>query len=319
MKRNQQAIAKQLIAEIEDSITGFNKSIPELQQNMLDEVTALLKDLEIKNGRILGTAANLKQLVKIKLKIDKLVNSPEYRATVKDYIQGFNKVVDLQNEYFESLTSQFKPNKLLAELQVQSVDAVVDSLTDKGMSVNVSGKIADLLRKNITTGAKYTDLVSQLTDYIVTNDKGAGVLERYTKQITTDALNQFSAQYTNAVTIDLGLEWFMYDGPIVDGSRVLCEALVKKKYIHRSELPDIVLGKFKEFRDLKGKINSRTNLPEGMIDGTTADNFHIFRGGYSCGHQLIPVAELAVPRQIRVETYTMRNIPYDAQGLKVAA
>jgi hypothetical protein len=36
-----------------------------------------------------------------------------------------------------------------------------------------------------------------------------------------------------------------------------------------------------------------------MIDGTNSSNFIIRRGGYNCGHQLVPVAEEAVPLEIR--------------------
>jgi hypothetical protein len=36
-----------------------------------------------------------------------------------------------------------------------------------------------------------------------------------------------------------------------------------------------------------------------MIDGTTPDNFIVNRGGYNCGHELIPVSEARVPKEVR--------------------
>jgi hypothetical protein len=36
-----------------------------------------------------------------------------------------------------------------------------------------------------------------------------------------------------------------------------------------------------------------------MKEGTNADNFIVNRGGWNCGHQLIPVREEAVPKAIR--------------------
>jgi hypothetical protein len=158
-------------------------------------------------------------------------------------------------------------------------------------------------------------MMGQMRDFLLTNETGAGALEKYTKQITTDALNQYAAQYTNAVTNDLGLEWFMYTGSIIDTSRPLCKALIKKKYIHKSELPDIILGKFKEFDEEGGKINPKTKLPEGMIPGTNASNFHIYRGGYQCGHQLIPIDASSVPEHIRLR-FSRKSTLKEAQRLQ---
>ena len=73
----QNEIIRQLLDTIDKSVTGFNKGIPGFQQNMVDEISMLLKDLEMKGGKVLGTASNLKLLLKIKGKIEGIVNSPE--------------------------------------------------------------------------------------------------------------------------------------------------------------------------------------------------------------------------------------------------
>jgi hypothetical protein len=44
-----------------------------------------------------------------------------------------------------------------------------------------------------------------------------------------------------------------------------------------------------------------------MIDGTTADNFIVNRGGYNCGHELIPVSEVRVPKEVREKVRSIQT------------
>jgi len=296
----QQELIKSIIESIDSAVDVFSKKVPKHQQRILDDISLLLKDLDLRGDSIQQNAKNLKAIGAIKGKLEQIINSDAWMGDVKEYLKSFNEVTKLQNQYFSSLKSEFKPTPLLTEIKKQSLDSTFDSLTERGINSVITDKVQDILRKAITSGSSYTQTMKQLREYVVTNKSGAGALERYTKQITTDALNQYSAQYTNAVTNDLGLDWFMYTGALIDTSRTFCQALIKKKYIHKSELPAIILGKFKEFEDMDGEINPKTDLPQGMIAGTNVANFHIYRGGYQCGHQMIPVDEGSVPEQIRM-------------------
>jgi len=75
-----------------------------------------------------------------------------------------------------------------------------------------------------------------------------------------------------------------------------CEHMTEKTYVHISEIPTILMGFVDEHQC---EINATTGLPKGMIAGTTADNFIIYRGGWNCGHQLMPISEVAVPEEVR--------------------
>ena len=48
-------------------------------------------------------------------------------------------------------------------------------------------------------------------------------------------------------------------------------------------------------------VNERTDLPDGMIEGTNKETFFINRGGWQCGHQIFPVPLAAVPADIRAK------------------
>jgi hypothetical protein len=92
------------------------------------------------------------------------------------------------------------------------------------------------------------------------------------------------------------MDWYTYVGALVGASRDLCEHLVSKKFIHKSEIPGIVKGKID---GVQIPTNKKTGLPYGMVPGTTANNFQIRRGGYKCNHLLMVTAEERVPIEIR--------------------
>lgn len=292
-------IIKNLISTIDGSINSFNSAIPKVQRDILAEVELLVKKLDLKSDSIQASAKNLRIIGELKNKINKILRSPEYKDLVKEFAKSFSEISKLQNEYFRTLEKQYKPPKLLGTLQSQSVDATIRSLVEGGVEVNIGSKIVEILRQNITGGAKYTDMVERLREYLTTTKAGDGALERYAKQITTDALNQYSAQYLNVVSNDLGLQWYRYTGAEIETSRPFCKACLDKEYIHQSEIPRLLKGDFPEFKKEGGEINSKTKLPQGMIAGTNPENFHVYRGGWNCGHQLVPVTEDRVPKIIR--------------------
>jgi hypothetical protein len=137
--------------------------------------------------------------------------------------------------------------------------------------------------------------VERLTG-LQTTPQAQGILSKYAKTYARDAINDFMGQRNRIIDADLGTEWYMYVGSNLTTTREFCEHLTKKKYVHKSEIPTILEG------DIDGhqcEIYDKTGLPHGLIDGTDPDNFIIYRGGWNCGHQLIPVAEEAVPDDVR--------------------
>lgn len=300
---------------ITSAVDAFDDSIPAIQQQMLDEVSLLLRDLDLVSGRISPSVSNLRTVAKAQGKLERIVlENKEYKDQVASYMDEFGKISDLNAGYFTELESKFKPSSLIKEMQKQSISATVDSLTGAGISSNVADPVYDLIRQNVTTGTQYTDLVKSLSDYIKGQKDTLGSLDRYVKQITTDALNQFSANYMEIAASDLGLRWFQYSGVRIETSRKFCVAMINKKHYHKAEIPDLIKGKFPQFKAAGGSIYQNTGLPHGMVKGTNVENFQIYRGGYNCQHQAIPVAESSVPARTRKSVYRKYNIPFNEKG-----
>ena len=289
---------RNLIETITAAVDRFNSSIPATQRAMLREVMQLVKELDTRGDRIKVTAENIRRLASINSKLQRVMLTDNYLASVKEYLGAFTEVVKLQNQYFASVEQKFKPPRLLKELRKQAVEAVANQLTENGLNSNVVDKGSELIRKAVSTGGSYNSLSKQLTDFIVNNESGEGQLLRYTKQISTDALNQFSGQYTQLISSDLGFEWFRYSGSNIETSRPFCLACTDRKFFHISELPKVLRGEFDDFKKYQGKMNPKTKLPTGMIPGTDVNNFMTNRGGYNCGHQWRPVTETLVPEPV---------------------
>ena len=290
---------KKLHKLLDSSVESYNSSIPGIQDEIYKKLQVLLKELDTDaSGKIKNSIANLKTIGSIKSELEKVVLNKQLQSDTKDYINAFSEVAKLQNDYFRSIETEFTPSKLLDEIKNQSISATIESLTGAGLTFNVIEPVQNILRTNITTGGSFSSLMEQMRTFIVTSPDNLGALERHVKTTTTDALNQFSRQYSQTVSDSLNYKWYMYTGSLLETSREFCIALVKKKYFHKSEIPDIINGNFSPF-EKSGNMNPKTGLPKGMVEDTNPQNFFIYAGGYGCGHAISAVNDEVVPASLR--------------------
>lgn len=251
------------------------------------------------------SVSNIKLLTSIKASLTKLILNDDYLEAVKGFLDVFSTVSVLQNTYFTQIESEFKPNALLKALQQQSITDTLDTLTESGLNANVTDAVTQILRTNITSGGSYKALETQLRGLLTDTDQSDGLLTKYTKQVTTDAINQYSAQYTQAASQAIpGLgEWFYYANSLIKTSRPFCIGLHERGYFHISEIPDLLDGDLTYTNPKTGEVEdvpiyAATGLPQGMYSNENEDNFLVLRGGYNCGHQCAPVSENLVPPDI---------------------
>lgn len=296
------------------SIDKFDKGVPALQRDLLDHVIEELRGLDLSStGKIETSVKNIRLLGKIKGELNGLILNDDYMSHVQDFADAFTQVANLQAVYWTQVESTFKPTPLLDEIKKQSIDATINSLTDSGIGANVSEDITDILQTNIGSGGSMKDLETQLRTALTNSATGDGALLRYTRQITTDSINQFSANYNKVVSDDLGFEWYGYRGSDIRTTRPFCDAMTDFRYFHDSEVPQLLqrmhldgpltyLNKKTQTRE-KVPAYAKTGLPQGMPAGENAQNFFILRGGYNCGHQIGSVPELNVPKEIIDKVY----------------
>lgn len=210
--------------------------------------------------------------------------------------RSYDEANQLSGKVREQIDFAAKVAVLQQQIKKSAIEATVNSLTEAGIQANVTDRIGDILRGNIVSGISYSDLSTLLRDFIVGNQQVDGVVTRYVNQISVDAINGYSRQYTKTMSDGLGLQWFAYIGSLIKTSREFCEFMVKKHYFKNTEIPDIVLGYIDGHNCKK---YAKTGLPLGMKAGTNAANFQVNAGGWVCGHQVIPVLEKSVPEYNR--------------------
>lgn len=290
-----------ILEKINDSIANMNKRIPSIQKDIYDSLQEDLRDLDLQDGKIKATVKNLSLINSIKNKLNKIILTDDYKTDVKDFAKSFNEITALQNDYWRGIEKQFKPKPLLQAIKEQAITDTVGKLTEAGIGANIAEPITDILRTNITTGGSYKDLTQQLRENLV-NTETPGTMEKYVGQVATDAINQYSNQYTQIVSNDLGYEWFKYDNTDILTTRPFCDAMTDRPFFHISEVPALLRAEGLTYVNKKTgqrepvPIYAKTGLPSGMIPGTDASNFFIRRGGYRCGHSIRPVNERQVPQ-----------------------
>jgi len=301
-----QKILQKIVSRIETDLSDFDKSIGSVQGKIYSELIEFSKDLEIKNGQITNVVKNQAILRKMLSKIKVILDSDQYRNEVTKIQKAFDVVESMQNNYFSSLTTSFSPKKAFEAVKTSAVDYTVGRLTDQGVSTVFTFEMEDILRQNISSGGSLADFTDQIRNYVkggVAPDgtKIPGRLQRYAGQIATDSLNQFAANYNEAITSDLNWKWRMYTGSLIETSRPWCVHMVDKKYVHESELETVISDNIDGVKICSEAIpcSKKTGLPSGMIAGTNAKNISQRRGGWQCGHQFGGVPDEVVPKNLR--------------------
>ena len=296
-----------ILQTIDGATKQFAATLDKSQARLLAEAIDLAKTLDIKNGKIAPSIENLKRISSIKAKLNKAVVNSDYLKSVKDLVGNFDTIQAAQNAYFYPMAAKFTAAKKQALIKEISIDNTISQLTETGLAANVTDEIRNKLLKSVTSGAQYNDLVAEMTQYLTDTEESPGALSKYAQTYVNTSLNQFAGNNNKLMTEDLGMEWFRYVGSNKETSREFCIHLEAKDYVHVSEIPEILRG---HIDGHKCKIYPATGLPYGMIDGTTTDNFMTNRGGWNCGHQLIPVMTSSVPAS------TKAKIPLSLQSVK---
>lgn len=284
-------IAQSIAIDIEDVIKEFLEQMPDLQDKINAKVNLILKNLEIKDDAIVPSTKNLKEIEKLKSEIENVVFNTKYIEAATKFAKSFDSISQSYLKYYREFNSNYDETELQKLFRKKSIAQTVQSLTGAGINANIIDEISKIITDSVFNGAKYSDVLKKLNEHITQTKAGAGSLERYTKQMATDGLNQFAANYSQNIAENLDFEWFQYVGSNRSTTRPFCEHLTKKRYFHKDELKTILHGKIDGHQV---PISDKTKLPYGMVPGTNESNFITYRGGYNCNHQVVGVSDVLV-------------------------
>lgn len=275
--------------KLADSIEGliiaandvYAARVVSVEAKLYDDLVTVLKFIETDDqGYILQNAGNRQVLRAAQKQFDETINNSEYQNAVESHLRVIPKVDALNEAYFESVSSAFKPNRqFIASLQAQAIETVNSYVLQDGLASQVKIPLDQILNQNINTGGQYSGMLRQLRTFIEGDPNLDGRLTSYSRGILRDTLFQYARSYQQSVTVDLKLEWYLYAGGLMDKSRPFCIERAGK-YFHQKEIE----------RWAKLQWTGKNPL-------TTESSIFVLAGGYSCQHSIIPVHNSIVPTE----------------------
>ena len=118
----------QLLKVIDDAVNNFNDQIPAIERQAMDRILALSKELEVKNGTITNSAANLKKIGQLRSFLESAIINEKLASALQKFVDSFNVVAEIHRRYFGAMDPR-KPDEILKELQLQAKAAVINKLT----------------------------------------------------------------------------------------------------------------------------------------------------------------------------------------------
>lgn len=248
------------------------------QREMLAEVTALLGALDREGSTIMVTRSNLIKANEITNILSQLFKGGEYFKAVEKLADEFDQQAALTDKYFDFAEPDFSVPPIADEIFLTRKAGAIDLLLGDGVSANVSIPVRRELVNAVTSGASYTDTLRSLRNLIEGTPDRDGVLSRWSRLIVSDTFAMTDRSYTATIGEELGYEWFLYAGGIIDTTRPFCKEH-NGRYYHRKE------------------IEKWPSDPwQGMMYGTNEKTVFITAGGYNCQHSIMPVSVFVVPK-----------------------
>jgi hypothetical protein len=254
--------------------TILTANFSKVNDEIFEEVKAILRDLDIQAGNIAVNSARNNQILNQAFeRIRVAILKTDYRSNVTGYLRNFEQISQ-NNILFHSTVNQLaNVDVSITNLQRVAIQNTVKNLLGTNMDARFTDLISSNLQSYITSGANIQEVETSLRTFIKGDTQKLGHLERYVKQISGDAIRQYDGQIQGAIQAEYKLNAVSYEGSLIKDSRPQCVRWVKK------------FGGIIKISELEKEINWAFKNGSGMIDGTVPGNFYQNRGGYSCRHQ----------------------------------
>ncbi len=271
------------IGTITDKATeAISKAVIKTQKVLFNDIQKELLKLELDSeGLIKQNQANRKILTKVDRTFTKAIKQSGYYESLGSFTDKVGAITAINEKYFDFMLDSFTiDSQYIKSLQKQSIAEIETLLANDGLEAAIKQPLKQILNINVNTGASFSDMLSQVRQFIVGNPDAEGKLLRYSKQITRDSLFNYSSSLQESVSEKTGLEFYYYQGHVMNDSRPFCIERVGK-YFHKKEV------------EAWAKLEW-----QGKRAGTTSSTIFIYRAGYNCLHQIIPVSTVIVPKDV---------------------
>lgn len=281
-------LIQEKINRLESVPLEFQTAVEKQQTKILKRVLELIQELTVKDGYYEITAQNLNTISNISDELKKALLTPEYLKAVKTFASEISVQALLTDKIIEkagfTVESSVAATTYINIAQKSAIESLIGAPIDK----EFIRPIQSILENAIINGAKYTDTIDTVTEFIKGTQEQPSKLMRYSKQVTYDTFAMADRSYASIVSDTLNNDWFYYSGTIIGHTRCFCKHRVFN-YYHYKEIESWGNG------DNLGVCDLGNGTWSGEIAGTNSQTIYTYLGGWQCQHFLIPVSEFVVP------------------------
>lgn len=265
---------------IDYAVDAVTDAATQTQVECSKTLAAMLLSLDTASGRLVPDQDYGNRVLKLEKQLRQIA-AKGMRESIAAYMGSFTTIQDrnvaLQRTYG---AIEVEASKLLPARKFV-LEQATNYLSEAGIARQFIQPAKYLLMQQVVTGASITEAqkmlerwaAGELTDGKRTAGRPTPNLQRYATQLARDTVYQYNGTIQDIIRKEYGLTHFIYAGGVVGDSRPLCRRLVGSD--------DSIA-----FADLPALLNA---YPQGIIPGTTAQNFQVYRGGYNCQHICYPV------------------------------
>lgn len=262
---------------LESVPNAFLSAMERIQKSKFDDIVQLLDLLDYSGGNLVVSEANLLRVEALVEEIKGVLTGSEFEKAVGQLMDEFNEQAVLNYAYFESIDDAFAIPQISTAIVKQRQAGTIASLLDS-TNQYLSNPTREALSASIQSGASRQELIDTLRFLVQGNDDIDGRLLRSTRLVVSDAFALSDAAVSESIAENLGLEWYLYTGGLIDTTRPFCKAR-NGKFFHKTEVE-----------------NWASLTWNGKMPDTTEKTIFLTRGGYNCQHSLLPVSESIVPK-----------------------
>ena len=280
---------------------SFFDSLPATEQRIFAAVSKHVQKFSSDGENFVFDDGNTLLTNQVERIILDALQSSTYPSDVNGFLRNFENIkqfnFDVHGNVNDLTPEQL--GELINPIQRATVEQTLQGLTGSGVSTNFIEPLRTGIFQNVVAGSTKSDLEAYLRRFILGNPEVDGLLSRYVKQVSRDALNQFDGQVNAKIANEFGLDAYRYVGSLIEDSRPQCRRWVAMQVIQKKDLPSEIAW-----------MNANGT---GAIPGPSPETFSIYRGGYNCRHSAIPFKLTKSQR----EQLNLEPLPADVEPAKI--
>lgn len=274
----------------------FEARFAELESQLVRRLEEFLSRFSTRGGRFVfddSTSVLLSDLSRI---MEQVMRKQDLRDAVRDLLPDFDRIGENVRMLHGEESGIVVSKALVNDTKNRMVQMTTQTMIDVSFEARFADPVRKLLYNHVNFGAGVLETERALRALITgrrlspvtlkgTERQRPGLMSQYSGQVARDALHQYEGQVHAEIAQLHDLKNWRYIGNILPGTvsksgrrtggtRPQCRRWVKMEII-----PEHLLAQ---------EVRWALNNGSGMIPGTTATTWPVFRGGYNCRHKAIP-------------------------------